>query len=131
VTLLHGGADVEAQALAGDGEVYQATVFCEEKLTERGKEFAKKYREEFKTAPDLVAAQSYDGVRLLFEALQQAGPAAPKVREFLGNVENWETVTGPLTLKERRPRRPVFVVRLKDGAVEWRKTYDPEASPKR
>jgi branched-chain amino acid transport system substrate-binding protein len=125
--LLHGGADVEPQALAPSSavEVYQATVFCEEKLTERGKAFAKKYREEFQTAPDLIAAQSYDSVRLLFEALSQAGPAAPKVREYLSRIEDWETVTGPLTLKDRRPQRPVFVVRLQEGKVEWRKTYAP------
>jgi branched-chain amino acid transport system substrate-binding protein len=126
--LLYGGMDLGPSALAGekDGTVYLATVYCRAGLTDRGKEFAQRYEKAFGEPPDLVAAQSYDGVRLLFEALAKAGPTAAKVREHLSGLEDWESATGALSLKDHRTRRPLFVVRLHSGEEKLIKTIAKE-----
>jgi branched-chain amino acid transport system substrate-binding protein len=127
--LLFGGADFGPAALAAEKEgpdVYLATVYCWDGLSPRGREFAGRYQKEFREPPDLVAAQSYDGVRLLFEALSKAGATAPKLRDYLGGLDGWESVTGPLSLKEHKTRRPLFLVRLKGGEEQLLKTIPPE-----
>jgi branched-chain amino acid transport system substrate-binding protein len=131
--LLYGGEDQGTEALGLDAtgpEVYLATVYCEEKLTREGRDFAQRYEKAFRAPPDLAAAQAYDGVRLLFEALSKAGPTPAKVREYLSGLEDWPSVTGPLSLKERRTRRPVFVVRLQGGAAKLARAYPREGEEK-
>jgi branched-chain amino acid transport system substrate-binding protein len=117
--LLYGGEDVGAAALLaepGRNEVYLATVFASEGLTADGQGFRKRYEEAFHEAPDLCAAQAYDSFRLLLDTmLRLRTSAGPRLREGLAGLEDFETVTGPLMWKERRARRPLFVVQLKEG----------------
>jgi ABC-type branched-subunit amino acid transport system substrate-binding protein len=125
--LLYGGAEHGSEALAGEGPTaYLATVWCAEGLSERGKDFVRKYEQEFRKAPGLAAAQAYDGTRLLFEALAKAGSSLARLREHLAGVDGWETVTGPLSLKAHRTRRPVFVVKLEGAEPKRARTFPRE-----
>ena len=129
VPLLYGGEDVGVEALAASrGDVTTATVVAMDALTDRGKDFVRKYQERFHEGPDLPACQAYDAARVLFDAMARAkGVAADRVRDQLGAASDFESLTGPLRFKDGRARRRVFVVRLQDGKVNVEQTTDPES----
>jgi branched-chain amino acid transport system substrate-binding protein len=127
--VLYGGEDAGTAPAEGAGsgpEVYLATVYCADKLTDRGKEFARRYEADFREPPDLYAAQAYDGARLLFEVLGRAQATEPTVvREELARTETFETVTGPVAWAAQGVRRTLFVVRMKGGRAEVVQTVEP------
>ena len=127
-SLLYGGEDVGMGPLAaGGGDLVTATVVATEGLTDRGKEFAKRYQERFHEPPDLPACQGYDAAWVLFDAMRRAKGVAPDhVRERLAAASDFEGLTGPLRFKDGRARRRVFVVGLHDGAAKIVQTIDPE-----
>ncbi len=75
--LLYGGEDGGASPLQAELEVhtdiYLATAYSADHLTELGRAFARRYEERFHEPPDLHAAQAYDATRLLFDAMLRAG----------------------------------------------------------
>jgi branched-chain amino acid transport system substrate-binding protein len=128
--LVYGGEDAELAALSGGLEagpdLYLATVWAKEKLTARGQEFARRYEAEFHEAPDLYAAQAYDGACLLLGVVQRARTtAAGPLRDELARTESFETVTGPMSWKDRRPRRTFFLVAVKGGKARVVQTVEP------
>jgi branched-chain amino acid transport system substrate-binding protein len=129
--LLFGGEETAWPALLADAdagrEAYAVTTFAADGLTQRGQEFAKKYRERFKEEPDLHAADAYDGARLLFEAMRRAKSVeADQLRPALADGGTFDSVTGPLTIdrEDHGARRPVFVVQQQDGQAKLVKRYD-------
>ncbi|HEY7425644.1 MAG TPA: ABC transporter substrate-binding protein [Gemmataceae bacterium] len=131
VPLLYGGEDAGAAPLQAELEtqpdIYLATVFSAEHLTDAGRAFARRYEERFHEAPDLYAAQSYDAARLLFDALQRAGdPNREALAKQLSHLEQFESVTGPVRWKERQPQRRVFLIALKSNQAKVVQTIEPE-----
>ncbi len=129
--LLYGGADAGAAPLQAELEnrpdVYLATVFSSEHLTESGRDFARRYEERFHEPPDLYAAQTYDGTRLLVEALQRAGgPDKDALVKDLARLESFDTVTGPVHWKDRQPSRRVFLIALTSKAAKVVRTIEPD-----
>ncbi len=120
VPLIYGGEDAGATGLQAELEtrpdVYLATVYSPDHLSERGRAFARRYEERFHESPDLYAVQSYDAARLVIESLQRAGTAS---REALGKelarLEQFDSVTGPVRWKDRQPHRRVFLIALKNN----------------
>lgn len=131
VPLIYGGEDAGAAALQAELEtqpdVYLATAYSPDHLSDYGRTFARRYEERFHEPPDLYAAQSYDAARLLFETLQRAGTAS---RDALGKalacLEQFDSVTGPVRWKERQPRRRVFLVALKSNRSSVVSTIEGE-----
>jgi branched-chain amino acid transport system substrate-binding protein len=128
--LLYGGEDAGVLALQADpgrNEVYLATVFTADGLTAQGQDFRKRYEEAFHEAPDLCAAQAYDSFRLVLDTMVRLRtPAGQRLREGLAGLESFETVTGPLAWKERRARRPLFLMQLKEKQAVLVKTVAAE-----
>jgi branched-chain amino acid transport system substrate-binding protein len=129
--LLYGGADAGSTALQGElesrSDVYLATAYSSEHLSDAGRAFARRYEERFHEAPDLFAAQSYDAARLLFDAMQRAGaPSKETLVKELAQVEHFDSVTGPIRWKERQPRRRVFLVALQKNRPKVVSTIEPE-----
>lgn len=123
VPLIYGGEDAGAAALQAELEthpdVYLATAYSGEHLTESGRAFARNYEERFHEPPDLFAAQSYDAARLLFEAMQRAStPSREALMKELAHQEEFESVTGRLSWKDRQPRRRVFLTALKNDRAK-------------
>jgi branched-chain amino acid transport system substrate-binding protein len=128
--LMYGGPDVgpTGVGLEGGPDTYLATVFCAEKLTPRGQTFAQRYEAQFHEAPDLYAAQAYDGACLLLETLERVGnPTLQSVREELARTESFETVTGPIRWKGQEPRRAFFLMRVHAGKGPVVQTVEPDA----
>ncbi len=127
VPVLFGGEDVGASGLRPeekDGpEVYFATAFADERLSEKGRDLARRFRESTGEGPTIAAALAYDATRLLFEVMGQTGTAnGARVRDQLAKTEVFESVTGSLAFKDRQARRPVFVVRVREGEAKVVKT---------
>jgi branched-chain amino acid transport system substrate-binding protein len=119
-SLIYGGADAGAAVLQAELEtrpnVYLATAFSQDHLSDRGRAFAHDYEERFHEPPDLYAAQSYDAARLLLDSLQRAGaPNRDALVKELTRLEEFDSVTGPIRWKDREPRRRVFLIALKNN----------------
>src|SRR5262249_54962730 len=128
----YGGEDAGAGALQKPGvEAVTATVFAPEGLTEKGKEFAQRYRDQYHELPGFAAAQAYDAGRLLFETMQQAKTGIPtRIRDDLLKLDAFESVTGKVTWKDRKPQRTVFVVQVKYDEAKVVQTVTPDEGEK-
>jgi branched-chain amino acid transport system substrate-binding protein len=133
--LLFGGDEARLTALEADPNVsngiYLATPYVLEGGTPKLQEFAKQYQQEFHEKPDAEALLSYDGVRVLFQAMSRTEALnAAGVRAALANSssDGFESLTGRLVFnKDHSARRPLFVVRLENGKMHDAKRFDPEA----
>ena len=131
VPILFGGEDTGATAMrsqdAEGAEIYLATAFAIDGLSEKGRDFAERFQKATGEPPTLAAALAYDGTRLLFDAMSKANTiSGTRVREQLAKIEGFESVTGTLSFKERQACRPIFVVRLKGDAAKMVKTVSAE-----
>jgi branched-chain amino acid transport system substrate-binding protein len=113
--LVFAGDDGSWQGEPSAGQtIYVATAFALSQEPTKGDEFAKKYRETNRRAPDVHAALAYDNVRLMVEALKAGQSAAPeKIREELLKIKDFPGLTGPLSFtREQHLQRPAFVARV-------------------
>jgi branched-chain amino acid transport system substrate-binding protein len=129
--LLYGGADAGDVPLRAEletsSEVYLATAYSADHLSDTGRDFARRYEERFHETPDLYAAQAYDAARLLLDVMQRAGsPNKGATLKELARREPFESVTGPVHWKDRQPRRRVFLLALKNGPAKVVQTVEPE-----
>jgi branched-chain amino acid transport system substrate-binding protein len=131
IPLIYGGEDAGAAALQTELEtrpdVYLATAYSADHLSERGRAFAHSYEERFHEPPDLYAAGSYDAARLLLDALKRADATSrDALTRELGRLEQFESVTGPILWKERQPCRRVFLIALKNNRASVVSTVEPD-----
>ncbi|MGE5673789.1 MAG: ABC transporter substrate-binding protein [Mycobacterium leprae] len=80
------------------------------------KKFVADYTAKANMAPDQFAAQAYDGLYLLAEAMKQGGSNRDKVRDALAGIKNFEGVTGKFSFDEKRnPVMQPFILQIKNG----------------
>jgi branched-chain amino acid transport system substrate-binding protein len=129
VTLLLDGDEEHLAKVASEQQsntIYWATVYAPGASTPRNQEFAKKYKDRFHEDPDIVAALSYDGLRVLVEAIRRADSVkSAKILEALSEgSRSFDCLTGSLTFeKDHTARRPLFIVSIKDGRPAIVKQY--------
>ncbi|MGI6406893.1 MAG: ABC transporter substrate-binding protein [Syntrophaceticus sp.] len=90
---------------------------------DRASDKTKAFIEEYKAnnndnIPDMFAAQGYDAVMWLADAIEEANSSDPtEIREALVKTQNWEGVTGVITLDENREpiKNPVYILEVKDS----------------
>jgi len=130
-TVFYGGEEVGSAPLlpnTSEMSLELATVWAQAGLTAKGQEWFKKYEAMYGEAPDYFAAQAYDGVRLLVEVLQPGTPAAgQRQRERVAEIDNFESLTGPLRCKDRQTLRKVFLLELVGRDSKVLQTIDPPA----
>ncbi len=120
------GATVTQPSGEGASEVYLATAFSNEKLTDAGQAFARRYETDFHEPPDLFAAAAYDGTRLFVELLRRAHSAsAGSIRQEMERLERFDAVTGSIRWDKGRTRRALFIVRIKGGTGRVVRTFEP------
>lgn len=123
IPLLHGGEDAGVAALQAELEtrpdVYLATAYSANHLSDSGCAFALQYEERFHESPDYYAAQSYDAARLLFDAMQRAkAPSRDALGKELARQEEFNSVTGRVYWKDGQPRRRVFLIALQNNRAK-------------
>ena len=70
--------------------------------------------------PDVFAAQAYDAVNLLADAIRETGSADPAIiKEKLAGTKNWQGVSGTITFdQDREPvKSPVCLLEVKRGVM--------------
>jgi ABC-type branched-subunit amino acid transport system substrate-binding protein/predicted negative regulator of RcsB-dependent stress response len=78
--------------------------------------FVERYRNRYDQEPTLLAAQAYDTADLILEALQQGAVTGEAVRDFVGRIQNFSGVTGPISATpEGELSKRLYVIQIKDG----------------
>jgi branched-chain amino acid transport system substrate-binding protein len=69
--------------------------------------------------PDYAAALTYDGTRLLIEAIRRAGPNRARIREALTQVSPWPGIAGPIHFDGtgQNTRTNVCMGTIRNGAI--------------
>lgn len=109
-----------AAAAAAPGQVYFTThAFLDGPASSpSARAFVAAYADRFDQQPTAFAALGYDTVGLLADALRRAErPDAAAVRAALAATRDYPGITGAISYgaERRTPRKPVYVVALRDG----------------
>lgn len=93
----------EVIKIAGDAAngLIVATPWFGGKEDEKVQEFVKKYKEKYGKDPDQFAAQAYDGLYLMAEAIKNAGEAdRDAVRDALAEIKDFPGILGTMSFDE-------------------------------
>jgi branched-chain amino acid transport system substrate-binding protein len=93
----------EVIKIAGDASngLIVATPWFAQKDDEKVKNFVKNYTEAYGVEPDQFAAQAYDGLYLMAEAVKNAGVAdRDEIRDALAALKDFEGVLGTMSFDE-------------------------------
>lgn len=102
---------------AADGSIVGSPWFPE-KQDAKVQNFRKAFKAKYNHEPDQFAAQAYDGMYLLHEAIEKAGTVTDrkKVRDALAAIKDFVGVTGKFAFDEKRnPKMDINVLVIKDG----------------
>ena len=92
--------------------------------------FVKNYTAKFGTAPDSLAALAYDSAKVLADAIKRAGGSEPqKLRDAIAATQNFDGVTGKITINDQRNAvKPAVVLALNPGksGFDFKQTIYPE-----
>lgn len=94
----------------------------------RVQEFVKKYDEQFKGAPDGLAALGYDAARILCEAIGRAGSTkGDAIAAELAKTKDFDGVTGKISIDNNRNAvKPAVMLEMKDGQPTYVTSISPE-----
>ncbi len=130
-TLL-GGDGFEAPQLLEIGGAalegtYYSTHFATENTGEASRAFVAAYRARHGTAPNGLAALTYDAVRLAADAMARAGTTEPaKLRAALAATRDYPGVTGRTTINAARDAdKEAAIITVKDGRLTFVETIRP------
>jgi branched-chain amino acid transport system substrate-binding protein len=117
---------VQVAGKSADGNYY-TNHFSASDPSERVKAFVEKYRAEYHSTPDALAALWYDGARLLFLAVQKAGSAdRAKIRNALASTRDFEGVTGFISIDQNRnASKPGVILTIQDGETKMVQQVTP------
>lgn len=109
--ILFGGEDGSLPTAPLGRQVFQASAFALDSPQPAAKAFATKFREAFKTEPDVHAALAYDGACLLSSTIQKGLANGTSLAKQLREVKDFPAVTGPLSFgPEQVAVRPIRVL---------------------
>jgi branched-chain amino acid transport system substrate-binding protein len=110
---------IQIAGKAADGLIV-ATPWFGEKDDAKVKEFVAKYEQAYGKKPDQFAAQAYDGLYIMADALKRAGEAdRDKLRDALAETKDFEGVLGKMSFDEEGDvvMDPTVLV-IKDGKFQ-------------
>lgn len=117
----------------GGDAVEGSMVYCgfaadENKAGEKTKKFIEAYKAGNDGAlPDMFAAQGYDAVMLIADAIKNANSDVPeKFRAELAKTKDWAGVSGTITFQENREpiKSPVYLLEVKEGKFQVKDIVD-------
>lgn len=102
-------------AASGEGVVV-GTNFSRDDSRPLVQQFISRFRERYKTEPDMVGASTYDSVLVLAAAMRRAGTDPGQLKAALAATRDFEGVTGTISFDAARSvQRPVVFVRIEGG----------------
>jgi branched-chain amino acid transport system substrate-binding protein len=113
---------VEVAQSAADGLIVGSPWFAGREDA-KVKQFVTDFTAKAGSAPDQFAAQAYDGMYLIAQALKAGGDNRDKVRDALAGIKNFEGVTGSFAFDEKRnPVMTPVILTIQNGKyVEMKK----------
>jgi branched-chain amino acid transport system substrate-binding protein len=110
-------------------EVYYATHAAVDDPEPRMQRFVADYRAAYGKPPENAFAMlGYDTLNLIVDAIRRAGIATPEaVRAALAATREFRGVTGAIAYRpgQRKPSKPVTIVRIQNGAYAFVKSVAP------
>lgn len=110
-------AYIEQAGAAADGTLV-ATPWDPNRQTEKAQNFRKAYVAKYNHEPDQFAAQAYDAMYTIHEAVEQSGTTTDrkKFRDTLAKIKGFEGATGKFEFDDHRdPKMDLSVLEVKDG----------------
>ena len=108
---------IKQAGAAADGTMV-ATPWNPERQSEKTQNFRKAFVAKYGHEPDQFAAQAYDAMYIIHEALEKSGTTSDrkKFRDTLAQIKDFEGVTGKFAFDENRdPDMDLSVLMIKDG----------------
>jgi branched-chain amino acid transport system substrate-binding protein len=109
---------IELAGTAADG-VLLSTTFVAESPSPLVSGFVADYKKRYNGEPNQFAAQAYDAVGILLEAIKRVGPAATRaqIRDSLAATASYPGVTGSTTFDKttREPNKTLAKLQIKGG----------------
>ncbi len=95
---------------------YFSNHFAHDNPTPSAKKFIQAYEAKYHEAAPALAALGYDSVMVIVEAMKRAAEITPKaIRDELAKTQNYNAVTGKLTLDEgRNPVKPAVILKVNE-----------------
>lgn len=99
--------------LGCEGGIFVSSKFC---FTTPGQRFKNNFMKKFDAMPNPSASYAFDGINLIIEAVQKAGPDRLGIKDALKSIDYKEAATGPIRFDDSGNRiSPVFFIRLVKG----------------
>ena len=92
------------------------------------RKFVDAYKAAYGAEPDSIAALTYDGTRMLADAIERAGSTEGKrIRDALASTRDFAGVTGSITMDaERNPVKPAVILKVEGGRFRFAAAVAPE-----
>ena len=91
------------------------------------KGFSERFQKRFGMKPDAYAGYSFDGSRMLIEAIKKGGPNRYRIRDIMAGIKEYEGVTGPMRFDGRCDNTaPVVTAQFKQGSWHFKSTRDAQ-----
>lgn len=89
--------------------------------------FVKAFKARYNEVPDAMAALGYDAAKLLADAIGRAGTTeSAKLRQAIADTQNFQGVTGSITLNDKRDAvKSAVVLVIEDGKFKYYTTVQP------
>jgi len=82
------------------------------------RQFVTRYQERFAAPPDMLAANAYDGARLLMEAILRSDGTREGLRETITNFGPFNGAAGEFRMgTSREPEKEAFVLKIEGGSI--------------
>ena len=109
----------ELPKIAGDSinGNYFANHYAPEEPRPEVKNFVEKYKAEYKSTPDGLAALGYDAALVLFDAIERAPSLkGADLRDAIAATKDFTGVTGKFSIdKDRNAKKSAVIIQYKDG----------------
>jgi len=112
-TLEIGGSAVEGY--------YFSTHYAADSDSPKVRDFVARYTQKYNQTPDAMAALGYDTAGILADALNRAGDTdGAKLRDAIASTQNYEGVTGRITIDpSRNARKDAVVLKIEGGKFKF------------
>ncbi len=101
---------------AAEGLFFAIPIFDSNDTDPKVKTFVKKYKEKYGKNPDMLAADSYDAIFIVKEAIEKGGYSGESIRNALYHINNFQGVNGTINFDQNGDVvRPLAIKTVKDG----------------
>lgn len=119
-TVMFDDPDLIAKAgNTAEGVIFTSWAYDPESQEKNVRQFVEKYTEAYGGAPEVFAAQSYDAMMILAEALKAKNYTGEEIRQYLDNIEGFPGVSGETTFDEQGDViKPLVIKKIVNGRME-------------